>query len=60
VTTDHFHNPILAGIDLLSGIAIVGWWFDVIAHPVGTIATALAGVWYAYCLFEAFEKRFKK
>ena len=58
--SQHLSNPLFLSLDALSAFAVVGWWFDALAHPIGIISTALAGAWYAYCLFEAIEKRFKK
>lgn len=55
----HFHNPVLAGLDLLSAIAVVGWWFDILHTPIGVISTALAACWYAFSLYVALEKRIK-
>lgn len=56
----HFHNPIFLSLDVASAGAILAYWTDFTAHPVSTVSTALAGLWYAYCLYEAIEKRWKK
>lgn len=60
IPSNRFTNPVLAGVDIVSAAAVISWWFDVLVHPVGVISTAVAALWYGYCLYEALEKRFKK
>jgi hypothetical protein len=56
----HFTNPVLAGIDAMSALAVIAWWFEFLHGPIGTLSTACAGAWYAYSLYAAIEKRRKK
>lgn len=57
---EHFTNPVLAGIDIMAAMAVVGWWFEILHGPIGTLSTAFAGLWYAYNLYAAIEKRLRK
>lgn len=58
--SSHFTNPITAGIDIIAAASVLGWWFEAISKPVGVITTIFAGLWYAYCLFDAIEKRIRR
>lgn len=53
----HLYNPVMAGADILSGAAILGYWFDVLAHPIGTFSTLMAGLWWAFCLYDGIARR---
>lgn len=56
----HFSNPVIAGVDIATVGALVAYWINLVPHPVSTVSTALAGLWYAFCLFEALERRYKE
>ena len=50
----------IAGLDAGAVVGIVGYWTGGLDHSIAIVATALGGLWYAYCIFEALEKRFRK
>ena len=53
----HLHDPIMAGMDILSGAAVIGYWFDLLAHPIGVFSTLMAGLWWAFCLYDGISRR---
>lgn len=56
----HFQSPVFLTMDVASAASIFLYWTDISSHPVSVISTFLAGCWYAFCLYEAIEKRWKK
>lgn len=55
----HITDPVMAGMDIFSGMAILGYWLDLIAHPVAALSTCLAGIWYLICIYDALSKKIK-
>ena len=56
----HFSDPILAGIDVASLGVIFSYWANLLEHPIALLGTTLVAIWYAICIYEALERRFKK
>lgn len=54
---NHLNSPVIAGIDIATVAAMGAYWGDFLAHFVGITSTALAGLWYAYCLYDAIKNK---
>jgi hypothetical protein len=53
----HLTNPVIASLDVLSGVAIANFWLDIMAHPIGTFSTLMAGLWWSFCLYDGIMRR---
>lgn len=56
----HLHNPILAGLDVVSAVSIIGYWMDFLTHPIAVIGSFFAATWYAILIYEFIERRLKR
>jgi len=61
---EHFHNPVYASVDIISVSTIASYWagyiHDMLTPTLATLSLGLSAMWYAYCLYDAIEKRVKK
>jgi hypothetical protein len=53
----HHYTPIRAGLELSSVGTIAAAWMDKLPTVLTCIATAISALWYAYCLYDALQKK---